>query len=137
MKQENYSVKAPIVIYLPRKTMKDKRISLSMNTYRNLHYLVSNQAKRLFKELLAPQIHQLPMFGQIELWFDYYPKTRQRSDLGNWTSICEKFFLDALVEFGKLEDDSMQYVPRTHSTYCGLDPGKEGKVIITIKEILP
>ncbi len=130
-----YTVIAPIAIIIPRKTKKDKRISLSLNTYRNLHYMVSNQVKRAFKELLATQIEPLPKFGCIELWFDFYPKSKQRSDLGNWTSICEKFFLDALVEAGKLEDDNMNWVPRTHSTFAGIDPDKVGKIIITIKEI--
>ena len=129
-----YSLIAPVYITLPRKTKKDKTIPLSLNWYRNSHYIISNQVKVAFKEHMRQQILQLPMFGKISIHFDYYSKTKQRSDLGNWVSVCEKFFLDALVELGKLEDDSMHYVTNTSAMYCGCDPSKQGKIIITIRE---
>ena len=131
-----YSLTAPTYITLPRKRVKDRTYPLSLNAYRNWHFQVSNQIKEAFKTHMAPQISSLPTFpGAIEIWFDYYPRTRQRSDVGNWISVCEKFFLDALVTLGKLTDDSMHYVPRTHSTFCGVDPDKQGKILITIQEI--
>ncbi len=130
-----HTITAPIYIVLPRKTIKDKRIPLSLNWYRNAHYITSNDVKKIYKEILKPQILKLPKLSVIEIWFDYYSKTKQRSDLGNWVSVSEKFALDALVELGKLKDDSMRFVPRTHSTFCGTDPDKQGKMIITIKEI--
>lgn len=46
----------PLAIYLPRKTKKDKRVSLSMNTYRNLHYIVSNNVKKKYRKLVEEQI---------------------------------------------------------------------------------
>ena len=34
----------PFAVYLPRVKSKDKRIAMNLNTYRNLHFLVNNQA---------------------------------------------------------------------------------------------
>lgn len=46
----------PLVLYLPRKTKKDKRVALSLSTYRNLHYMVSNQAKKIYKDIVKEKI---------------------------------------------------------------------------------
>jgi len=132
-----YTIIAPVYITIPRVTKKDKIIPLSLNWYRNAHHIEANNVKIKYKELLSNQILSLPMFGSILVGFDYYPKTKQRSDLGNWVSISEKFFLDALVELGKLEDDSCYYVPRTFPRFQCIDPKKKGKMIITIEEIFP
>lgn len=45
----------PLAIYQERKTKKDKRIGLSVNTYRNAHYIVNNNAKKKYKELVKEQ----------------------------------------------------------------------------------
>ena len=41
-----HKIESPLFVMLPRKTTKDKRISLNMNTYRNLHHRTNNDAKR-------------------------------------------------------------------------------------------
>lgn len=35
---------------LPKKTKKDKRVHLNLNTYRNLHHIISNQSKNNIKK---------------------------------------------------------------------------------------
>ena len=40
-----------------------------------------------------------------------YPKTRRLFDVGNVGSITEKFFLDAMTKFERIEDDNYLYCP--------------------------
>jgi len=130
-----YELLAPTRVFLPRKTKPDKPISLSLNWYRNAHYQVSNQAKKIYKTLMTNQILPLPQLGKVSITMTYFSKTKQLSDVDNWCSVNNKFFQDALVELGKLEDDNYRYVPKITYLYGGLDSNKEGFVKIKIKEI--
>lgn len=56
LKKQVMKITMPLAIYLPRKTKKDKRIAISLSTYRNLHYIVSNQAKKLYKDIVKEKI---------------------------------------------------------------------------------
>jgi len=130
-----YSLIAPTRIVLPRKTKADKVIPINLNWYRNAHYQVSNQAKKIYKQSMTNQIMPLPMFGSISISMTYFSKTKQKSDIDNWCSVNNKFFQDALVELGKLEEDNYLYVPKVSYSYGGLDPRKQGYIEITIKEL--
>lgn len=103
-----------------RKT--NKRYWLTMNNYRNWHYQISNKIKVEFKSIVEPQVSILPdlsmMWGQIHLHYIYFPPNRAARDLMNVVSVVDKFFQDALVECGKLEDDDLSIVP---SVSCNAD----------------
>lgn len=136
--QENkmvYLVQAPVYITLPRKTIKNKVIPLSLNFYRNAHYMVLSQAKNIYADLMHSQLKQIPPLGRVELLFEYLSRTRQKSDLDNWCSVSNKFIQDAMVSEGILSEDNYTVVPRITYVYAGLDPEKKGKMLITIKEI--
>ncbi len=99
----------PLKITLPRKTMKDKVYYLNLNNYRNWHYIVSNQLKRRFKELIEPQLKGYK-FNKIYITFTFFPKTHHAYDITNVCSVIDKFFCDSLVELGCIEDDSYKYI---------------------------
>ena len=46
----------PLYITLPRKTKKDKKISLNLNWYRNVNFHTNNEVKKKFKEIVKPQL---------------------------------------------------------------------------------
>lgn len=70
---------------------------------------------------MREQILQLPVYEKIGLMFTLYPGTRMLTDVANVCSVHEKFFADALVEFGKLPDDNYQYLPETGYRFGAVD----------------
>lgn len=79
-----------------------------MNTYRNLHYQTKNKLKELYKTTLESQILALPQLHTISLVYVLYPQTV--CDVTNFCCVQSKFLLDAIVELGKLKDDSYKYI---------------------------
>jgi len=104
------TISLPLFVDIPRKTKKDKRVYINLNNYRNIHYIVSNQAKILFKQQVLPQILWLPKMDKITIEYILFPKTQRRCDLDNMCCVIHKFFCDALVEIEKLPDDNYDHV---------------------------
>lgn len=100
----------------------NKKFSLNMNTYRNAHFFVLNNAKKALKELLHDQIAQLPKAKRAKVDYEVYSPDKRRRDGMNIISVCSKFFLDAIVEYGVLPDDSMEYLYHEEWNYGGQDP---------------
>lgn len=129
-----YLINCPLFVLLPRKTKKDVRAPINLNWYRNAHHQVSNQAKQRYKKEIQSQLDKLPTFSTIRLEIVIYPSTKTKFDIGNIGSITEKFFLDALVESGKLEDDNYHFVPTTTTTFGDIDK-QNPRVVVKIIEI--
>lgn len=110
---------SPLKVILPRKTKKDKSFILNLNNYRNFHFQILNQAKILYKQLMFEQISELPLLNKVAIRYILYPRTKQRMDTPNICSIQDKFFMDAVVEFGKLKDDDYtHYVETSYKFGC-------------------
>ncbi len=116
-----------IPIYYTIGKKKPKNISLNMNWYRNAHYQVSNNVKRMvFRRIVDTlNIKSDPCFPYIhsELHFSYtiYRKTKRRADLGNLGSVIDKFVSDALVEKGVIEDDNTDIIKKISFIDGGVD----------------
>ena len=102
----------PLYVELPRKTIKNKRIYLNQNVFRNLHHRSMNDAKHIYKEIVAEATRNLSPLPKGKLRFTYtlYPKSKRRMDLSNSLSAIQKFTDDALVELGFIEDDDYTIV---------------------------
>ncbi len=112
---------APIYMTFPRKTKKDKKVMLWMNWYRNAHYIESNLAKHNFKGLIADQIIWLEYYSKpITISYTYY-FARKGTDLNNVHSVISKYFPDALVEMGKLYDDTTEEIVDSRETFGWYD----------------
>ena len=95
-----------------------------------------NNAKKAYKAAMKDQIDSLPVFPAVEATFILYPGTKRLTDIGNVLSIHEKFFMDALVEAGKLEDDNYQFHRVSH--YCiGYVDKVNPRVEIVLQEVEP
>lgn len=90
------------------KTKKDKTISLNLNVYRNMHYIVNNKLKQEFKELIAPQLKWKKYKYPIQITYKLYWK--RMSDLDNLQAVVTKYFQDALVEYDCIKDDNFDYI---------------------------
>ena len=102
----------PLYITYPRKTMKDKIISLTMNWYRNSHYVISNNIKRIFKQRLEWELKWKIL--ETPIWISYVLYYKRTSDLMNWWAIIDKFFQDALVQYWCIKDDNVHYIIECH-----------------------
>ena len=98
----------PLVVMFPRKTKSDVKWPLNLNNYRNAHYILSNQAKHLFAEIVKNALAgcetiptlRPPLRLQITLW------VARKCDLANVQAVVEKFFADAIVGCQVITDDN-------------------------------
>ena len=97
----------PIYLKIPRKTKKDKSISLNMWWYRNVNFIVNNNCKKLFKELIKDQLN-FKIEWQVQIHYKLYWKIK--SDLDNRQWVITKYFQDALVECWCIIDDNVEYI---------------------------
>lgn len=83
-------------------TIGSKKVSLTMNWYRNTHFQVLCIAKRNF----IPAYSILFKAEEIKIDYTLILNNKRRTDLTNWISIADKFFLDWLVASGCIPDDN-------------------------------
>lgn len=108
---KKFTFKTKTFVDLPRKTKKDKRIHLNLNTYRNLHHTENNNVKKLYKEIMLEQIKECPKFDKpVKVEFQLIKSSKRRTDKSNFFSVISKFLYDALVEEGKLIDDNDDFI---------------------------
>jgi len=93
---------------------------LNLNVYRNLHYQVNNQAKKIYAELMQPLMAGHG-FKKIDLTFSLFKGSKRKIDRANVYSIIEKFFCDALVKNGCIEDDSDEFIINTYYFMTQID----------------
>jgi hypothetical protein len=129
-------VHSPLKIILPRVRVKDKSFILNLNVYRNTCFQVLNQTKVIYKALVKEQIIVLPEFVAVEAVFINYPATAAIPDTHNVCCIHEKYFADALVEFGKIPDDKPLYWKMSKYLFGGIDR-KNPRVTIILREAKP
>jgi len=116
----NETLDLPTHVLIPRKTKKARRITMNLNVYRNTHYHVLNQAKKIFKEDIGQQLRGLPIYGK-NLKLKYVIYLHRKGDIMNVGSIVDKFFCDALIDYGKIKDDNCEYITEVTVKYGGID----------------
>lgn len=110
---------------------KKRKFYLNLNIYRNAHHHILNNAKIAFKAMVINQINKLPVMGRITMTFKVFPGSKRLLDIPNICSVVDKFFTDALVEAGKIEDDNYTVVPRIIYEYGEIDK-ENPRVEVTI-----
>lgn len=123
-------------LQLPLREKVNKRDyeAINLNIYRNQHHYKRNNQKKAFHERMKNPLAKLPRLGKIWLHYEIYPKTRRRLDTMNPGSVIDKFFSDALVECGVLEDDNFDFV--VFNSFCVVEVDKENpRCDVTIIEL--
>lgn len=100
---------------------KRKMLRLNLNEYRNTHYRILNNAKINYKDFMKTQIQKAKRLGRAMFVYTVFPGSKRSLDIGNICCIHEKFFEDAFVELGKLEDDNANFLPIVVYLYGGID----------------
>ena len=102
----------PSFIILPRVKKKNKKISINLNIYRNLHYLVESKCKKQFKEEIRSQIESVEFETPVEITYQVFKQSKRRLDKMNVISICSKYLMDAITEFGCWPDDDDETIKK-------------------------
>lgn len=118
---------------VPLKIKGKKDYPLNLNWYRNAHYFALNDSKIAFKELVEPFLRQIRPFTKVTIKYTVYAPNKRKFDISNVCSIVDKYFSDALVELGKLEDDSYEFLSMVQYQFGGIDK-ENPRVDILIEE---
>lgn len=101
-------------------TIGNKRHSINLNKYRNWHYQTSNKLKSLYKAAVSSQLENVRV-SSCQLVLTLYKPNKRSIDLDNGLVIHGKFFCDALVELGCIEDDNTDFITQITYKYGGID----------------
>lgn len=125
----------PLTVVMPKKTKKDKKVSINVNWYRNAHHRVSNDVKKAYKELIKIQFDGVRKpEGKIHVHYEYYAARNNAPDLDNFVGTAKKFFQDAMAELGFIEDDNVNFIPSNSEKYCGVDK-ENPRIVAKIQEL--
>ena len=116
------------------KAKNGKKYHINLNNYRNWHSQVSNNLKKKYKEVVSKQFIGVKFTKPIEIKFICIRPDKRRVDRANVLSVHEKFFCDALVEYGCLPDDNDLFIIRSIYESGPIDKNN-GRVIIQITEL--
>lgn len=123
---------SPLYVDLPRVKTKDKRVYLNMNSYRNLHYITNNNAKKTYLEAIREQIEGLVIQTPVNITYRVIKPSKRRLDKMNVVAVVSKYLLDALTEVGFWEDDNDDFVKEETIKPTVYDKGN-GRVEIIIR----
>jgi len=115
-------------------TLKNKRYSCNLNSYKNTHYRTTNEMKKEFKELITDDVLDLPVMDKVKVHFVMHYENNRSFDIDNFLSIVSKFACDALVELGRLEDDNFKHIVQVTGTVGSINR-ENPHVEMRIKEI--
>lgn len=133
MSRKVHKVDSPL--WIPQTKTTGKKFYLNLNIYRNAHHQTLSKMKRDYTERMIPKLKHLPIFtNPIIVKFVIYPKDNRLCDVDNIGSIHAKFFLDALVKAGKLEDDNYLFVKETRHAIGKVDK-ENPRVVVYLKEL--
>ena len=112
-----FTISLPLSVPVTKKS----KFSLNLNQYRNAHYYTLNTAKTKFQDIAKEAIISLPKMDKISLVYTLFPPTKRDLDVANICSIVDKFFSDAMVANGKLEDDNYHFLPEVSYRFGNID----------------
>ncbi len=119
-----YKFTLPTYITFKLKTKKDRKVSISLNWFRHAHHRDYTKAKNLYCEIMAEQINQfdaLPSDAKVKVKYVFYAARNDSPDLDNFVGAAKKFFQDALVKNGFIEDDNVNFIIANSESYGGID----------------
>ncbi len=129
-----HKIVSPLHVIIPRRIKKDRKVSLNLNIYRNLHHSVNGLAKKVYTEMMREQLEGLKINTPVEITYQVFKPTRRILDKMNIVSVVSKFLLDAITEYGCWEDDNDNFVKTETILPTELDRTNP-RVEIFIKEI--
>lgn len=87
-----------------------------------MHFILNNQLKQLYKDYMSDKLTGLK-FNKPNLEYKIFYGRAWRHDKLNVWAVISKFFLDALVHYQCIEDDSDDYVWTETFIFWWIDRG--------------
>lgn len=107
--KKQLKITIPTFVTLPRKTKKDKKCYLNLNSYRNWCFQVNNIIKQAVKDSLS-YLKGTELRTPIKVQFQYFKPTKRITDKSNVDAVARKFVYDALVEHKVIPDDNDDHI---------------------------
>lgn len=118
----DYEFTLPLSVMLKRKTKKDVKISVNLNAFRSMHHRTYTEAKVEYCRVMGKQIRSFdPVAGKLHAHYDYYAAMDNGPDLDNFVGGAKKYFQDAMVKHGLIEDDNVNFIVSNSEKYRGID----------------
>ena len=114
-------MKLVLPLYLSVGKGKPKKLPLNLNHYRNAHFHVLNSMKVQFKKAISSQLTFPKLVEPVKISYVLYPPTNRELDISNVLCIVDKYFCDALVEAGLMEDDNFNHLPQVEFRFGAVD----------------
>ena len=73
----------PMYVELPRKTKKNLNVWLNMNRFINLHFLVKNNAKKVFFEVMRDQLEGVKIDTPVNITYQLFSPDKRKRDKMN------------------------------------------------------
>lgn len=109
-----------IPLRVPRS--KKKMVSLNLNQYQNLHYLVRNKIKKYVYKLIIEKCRdQACPESPLHFIYTVYRPTKRKVDLLNIACIVDKLVSDGIVKAGLIPDDNVDYIKQITYMDGGID----------------
>ena len=125
---DEYLFILPTAIFLPRKTMEDKRVALNLNQYHNWQYHMRNQIKQLF----VPKEPYHPFKARrVRISYECHSKSNRKYDTMNKVALIDKYFCDWLVKREFIPDDTCEHV--SYGTIIGYKGSCDDHVLAFVR----
>ena len=133
-KQINFDIGKVSVVVPACIRIGKKNYYLNLNAYSNWHPMVRSKVKKLWTSIVLAQMIQIPKMSKIHsLKYILIRTSNRKRDRMNVYSIVDKYFCDALQEYGKIEDDSDQYIEDFNFTKTEYIKGEQSKIRVRIE----
>lgn len=109
-KSNKVSLVTPMYIELERKTKKNRRVAINMNSYGNVNHHINNEVKKRFKAIVSEQLKGVTIETPVNITYQVFKPSRRRLDKMNVIAVTSKYLLDAITELKCWEDDNDDYV---------------------------
>lgn len=117
-----YKFTLPLTVTLKRKTKADRKVSINLNWFRHAHHRDYDAAKVVYADMMKEQLTSVDgPEGKIHIHYDYYAARNNSPDLDNFVGAAKKFFQDAMVKHGFIEEDNVNVIVSASEAYCGID----------------
>lgn len=107
---DEVKITTPLHVYVPRKTVPDRRYLLNLNAYRNWQGHESNSIKKAFSLAMKDQLEGLKIETPVDIVFRLFKGSNRITDKSNFYSILSKFLFDSITEYGGWEDDNDNFI---------------------------
>jgi hypothetical protein len=112
-----------------------KEYVISLNNYHNWHFQVRNKLKKYYTAIACDKLGDVVFDEPISITYIYFKPDKRKRDRDNPLSVHNKFFKDALVANGCIEDDTDEFVESELFFTGGIDKENPRVDIIITKAI--